>query len=167
MCYHISLEYCHAQDNEWYEAEAVLVDDQDWAMQAIHGICMECGRGVDALAYSEDKRRDQILEEVQTDRALKAKVILMHSIQRGEIPRGFEASVVKTVHAVGQNNTAMVAAVNRRHFAQHKFLKYDPGDFATGNRIECKTFDILDGDMNVESCVAMKLGEDMPGDLPW
>ena len=165
MCFRAM--FCCAQDNTWYGAEAVLTSENKWCMQALGGICMECGCGVDALAWSENKKREQILEDVQTDRALKAKVILMHSIQRGEIPRGFEASVVKTVHAVGQNNTAMVAAVNQRHFAQHKFLKYDPGDFPTGNRIECKTFDILDGDMNVESCVAMKLGEDMPDDLAW
>ena len=135
-------------------------------MQASNGICMECGRGIDALCWSENKKREDILEQVQTDRALKAKVILMQSIQRGEMPKGFQASVVKTTHAVGHRVCAQVAAVNRRHFSQHKELNYDPGDL-NSDKIETKPFDVLDGELNVQSCVSMRLGDDIPEDLPW
>ena len=111
--------------------------------------CMLCGRGVDALMHSENMSREAVIAQAQEDRVFLAKLLVLHLILKDKIPRGFEASVVKTVHSIGQVSNADVLAVNLRHFNAHNDLKMCPTQLP-GNRLEQRPFDVMNSELGVD-----------------
>ena len=82
---------------QWYKASAVEVSDGEWAINPSEGLCQQCGYGIDAILTEpehEGKTHTDIIEEVVGDRPLKAKILLLHDIQSGKLPKGFTACVV-------------------------------------------------------------------------
>ena len=84
-------------------------------------------------------------------------MILLHSIQKGDLPKGFEASVLRTVHSVGQQSNTSVAAVQAKYFKLHPDFKSEPATLVhVKPKAEHKPFDVLNSDLGVDFCVSMK-----------
>ena len=140
----------------------------DFGLQALGGLCLVCGQGVDALVHSENMDREAIIEKAQEDRAFKAKLLLLHWVLKGDMPPGFQGSMVRTVHTVGQNTSIPVLAVKCSHFKAHPSLKkIDPTALQGSNQLAQKAFECLNAELGTDSYVAMcPNAGDVPRDLP-
>ena len=118
-----------------------------------------------AIAMDESSDKDSVLELAVTDHTVRAKILLLQLVQQGVIPKGFEASVVRTNHSCGHRNAVKMAAVSRKHFLAHPKLKVDPVTLP-GSKMEQRPFDVITGEFEAESCIAMKICT-VPDDLPW
>ena len=104
------------QDVEWYEGEVMQTTEGSWSTQPLDGLCLLCGEGVESLALTEDLSKEEVVEKCGKDHGFFAKLLLLHEIQEGKIPRGFECSIVRSIHTVGQMADIHRRAVNKRHF---------------------------------------------------
>ena len=154
------------KDYEWYEADVVQVEKDQWSTQPLNGLCLLCGQSVQTLTLVENMTREEVIDKCRHDRSFFAKVLLLHQIQEGSVPKGFECSIVRTIHAVGQKSEQHCRAVNTRHFIAHKDLNLNPSTLP-GNRMEQQEFAILNSELGVDSCVAFSPDESMPSDLPF
>ena len=145
--YHTHNNKC-LQAAPWYECETVQTGEEQWDLQPNGGFCMLCGRGVDALMHSENMSREAVIAQAQEDRVFLAKLLVLHLVLKDKIPRGFEASVVKTVHRIRQVSNAEVLAVNLRHFNAHNDLKMCPTQLP-GNRLEQRPFDVMNSELGL------------------
>ena len=137
---------------DWYKAEALEIQDGKWAMEPLEGLCKPCGYGVDAIlteAEHEGKTQNDIVQEVATDRPLKAKILLLQDIQSGVVPKGFTACVVKTNNTVGMESSVECAAVIRKHFNNHKSLRQDPANLAGSSKVCQKIFNVINSSLRV------------------
>ena len=153
---------------DWYESEAKQVAEFDFGLQALGGLCLLCGQGVDALLHSENMDREAVIEKAQEDRAFKAKLLLLHWVLKGDMPPGFQGSMVRTVHTVGQNSSIPVLAVKCSHFKAHPDLKkMDPTALQGSSKLDQKPFECLNAELGTDSYVAMcPNAGDVPRDLP-
>ena len=153
------------QEHAWLEGESVEVGNAVWELNPIGGLCRKCGTGVEAVSSAEGRPKAEVVEEALTDRTAKARIILLSEVAKGQMPRGFTAASVRTLHEVGMYTGFDAAAVSRRHFADHKELSIDPKSIP-GNKTEQRCLDVMSSELKLESSVLMSSQHPIPADLP-
>ena len=153
------------QDKPWKDWEVKQISEEAFGAQPTGGLCSDCGDAVDILMLTEEMSKEEIIEKTGADRTFIAKLLLIHGLKDGSIPKGFNCSMVKTTQTVGHSTNVACLGVKCTHFKRHPDLKLDPETFP-GTKLQQKTTPIIKSELGVDSCIAMADDGEVPSNLP-
>ena len=165
---HKHCDVCGAdsQHVEWHEANVRQVSEEAFAAEPVAGLCHFCGEAIEVLSLTEDMTREEVVQRAMEDRVFKAKLLLLQHVKEGKVPKGFQCSVVKTTHTVGQQTNVACRAVRTSHFSSHEDLFMMEPSSLPGSKIEQKPYQILNGELGVDQVVSMADDGTIPSSLP-
>ena len=90
------------QDVQWHQSRSVQVADGKWEMQPEEELCRKCGQVIYSNVNEPDKKK--LIRLAQSNRAERAKVMLLHEVIAGNLPKGFILKCCKTTNECGLEN---------------------------------------------------------------